>query len=160
MRSISIRILGALALVLTFAACGGDDDGDDGGDGVAIDAPNQTIDAPLVTDAPAVTNALGQTCNAAAPDCPAGNSCVVLTGLGSQTTGYCSPQCMNMNTLCSTGYTGPAGGMPVCAVTEAEGAPPSLCAIVCMMGNNAQCPTGLTCQLAGGTTYICVAPAT
>lgn len=162
MRTISIRVLAALALVLSFAACGGDDDGDDGGDGVTIDAPNQVTDAPPVaTDAPAASNALGQVCTlGAAGACPAGNTCVAVGGVGSQTMGWCSPMCMNMNAICSTGYTGPAGGMPVCAINEAMGAPPTLCAIVCTAGMNAQCPTGLTCQpVPNAGVSICAVPA-
>lgn len=158
MRTISIRILGALALVLAFAACGGDDDGDDGGDGNTIDAPAQTIDAPVVVDAPAATNALGQVCTLGAADaCPAGNTCVAIMNVGSQTMGWCSPMCMNMNSICSTGYTGPAGGMPVCAITEMTGAPPTLCAIICNPAMQ-QCPTGLTCQMVNAQTSICAAP--
>jgi hypothetical protein len=65
-----------------------------------------------------------------------------------------------MNTLCSTGYTGPAGGTPVCALSEAQGAPPSLCAIICTM--NTQCPTGLQCIPVPGQNppvSVCAPPA-
>lgn len=137
---ISIRLLAAIALTFGFAACGGDDDG---GDNTPTDAPIDSAAIDAAIDAPPATNALGQVCDFANPQCPTGNVCTGLQGVGSQTMGYCSPMCMNMNSICSTGYTGPQGGMPVCALSEAQGAPPTLCAIICTM--NAQCPTGLQC---------------
>lgn len=159
MRSMSIRILAAFALTLGFVACGGGDDGDD--DVQTIDAPAATIDAPDVAiDAPPASNALGQVCSFAAPNCPAGNTCTGLQGVGSATMGYCSPMCMNMNAICTTGYTGPAGGNPVCALSEAQGAPPTLCAIICTM--NPQCPTGLQCIPVPGQNppvSVCAPPA-
>jgi len=155
----SIRILAAFALTLGFVACGGGDDGDDDVTPIdastAIDAPPQAIDAP-----PAV-NALGQVCTFAAPNCPAGNECTGIMNFGSMTMGWCSPMCMNMNTICSGGYTGPAGGTPVCALQQ-QGQPPNLCAIVCAAGMNQQCPTGLTCQAVPGQPQpvsICAPPA-
>lgn len=150
---ISIRLLAAFALTLGFAACGGDDDVE-----TPIDAPPVVIDAPV--DAPPAVNALGTVCTFANPTCPEGNVCTGLQGVGSTTMGYCSPQCMNMNALCSTGYTGPAGGMPVCALSEAQGAPPTLCAIICTM--NTQCPSGLQCIPVPGQNppvSVCAPPA-
>lgn len=135
------RLVAAFALVLGFVACGGGggDDGDD--DGTTIDAPT-AIDAPVSIDAPMSTNALGTVCSFAAPACPAGNTCTGVMNVGSTTMGWCSPMCMNMNAICTTGYTGPAGGMPVCALSMGGGAP-TLCAIICT--STPQCPTGLTC---------------
>ena len=90
-------------------------------------------------------------------ECPAGNSCVAIMGLGSQTTGYCTPNCNNMTSICTTGYTGPAGGQPQCALSMAQGQPPNGCAIICMQTN--QCPTGLSCTaVPGQNVSICVAP--
>jgi hypothetical protein len=126
---------------LALVACGGgggDDQGDDGDDTAAPDASTAAPDAAENT-----VNALGQVCSFAAPDCPAGNVCTGIEGVGSTENGYCSPMCMNMNALCSGGYTGPAGGQPVCALSEAAGADPTLCAIVCQDGT--QCPAGLDC---------------
>lgn len=157
---ISIRLLAAIALTFGLAACGGDDDGD-GGDNnpidAAIDSANNIDASP---DAPPASNALGQTCDFAAPQCPTGNVCTGLQGVGSTTTGYCSPMCMNMNAICTTGYTGPAGGMPVCALSEGAGQPPTLCAIICTM--NTQCPTGLQCIPVPGQNppvSVCAPPA-
>lgn len=129
----------SILAVLALAACGGDDDGGN----TPIDAP-AAIDAPIALDAAAVTNALGQVCTfGAAGTCPTGNSCTGLQGVGSTTMGYCSPVCTMAGGECAAGYTGPAGGMPQCALSTAQGAPPSLCAIVCTVGT--QCPTGLAC---------------
>ncbi|HEU0033148.1 MAG TPA: hypothetical protein VFQ53_21090 [Kofleriaceae bacterium] len=144
--------------ISSLVACGGGKDG--GGGGGSADA---AVDSPPPIDSPPpVQNALGQLCPFAAggmgQPCPAGNACVTLQGLGSTTTGYCTPDCMNMTTLCTTGYTGPAGGMPQCALTTAAGQPPNGCAIVCT--DNAQCPTGLSClQVPMNTVKICVPPA-
>jgi hypothetical protein len=135
-------LLAAVALTFGLVACGG---GDDDGDGQTIDAP-QGIDAPTAIDAAIdapTTNALGTVCSFANPQCPAGNTCTGVMGVGSTTMGWCSPMCMNMNSICSTGYTGPAGGMPVCALTMQGSTTPVLCAIICTAQN--QCPTGLTC---------------
>lgn len=138
------RLVAAIALVLGLVACGG---GDDGGDGVVIDAPT-AIDAAVAVDAAPTTNALGTVCSFASPACPAGNQCTGVMGVGSTTMGWCSPMCMNMTTICTTGYTGPAGGMPNCALTMAQGQPPNLCAIICT--STPQCPTGLTCTAVPG----------
>jgi hypothetical protein len=148
-------LLAVVALTFGLVGCGGGDD-----DGQTIDAPSGTdapgaIDAGL--DAPAGTNALGTVCTFSNPQCPAGNTCTGVQGVGSTTMGWCSPMCMNMNSICSTGYTGPAGGQPVCALSTAMGAPPSLCAIVCTMQN--QCPTGLTCTPVTGQNVMICAPA-
>jgi hypothetical protein len=152
---ISIRLLAAFALTLGFAACGGDDDGDGGTIDAAIDAA-PSIDAAI--DAPPATNALGTVCTFANPTCPEGNVCTGIQGVGSTTMGYCSPMCMDMNSICSTGYTGPQGGMPVCALSEAQGAPPTLCAILCTMP--AQCGAGLDCiPVPGQNASVCAPPA-
>lgn len=152
-------LLAVVVLAFGLVACGGGggDDGDD--DGTDIDAA-MAIDAAVSIDAPASSNALGQVCMLSAPNCPAMHSCTGVQGVGSTTMGWCSPMCMNMNAICTTGYTGPAGGMPVCALTTMQGAPPSLCAIICT--GNAQCPTGLTCQPVPGQQQpvsICAPPA-
>lgn len=142
--SSTTRVLGVLALCLGLAACGSvDAEKTDAavGDGPAGDGP-VVVDAPMV-DAPPGGNALGQVCTFADATCPAGHTCTGLQGVGSQTMGYCSPMCMNMSEICATGYTGPAGGMPVCAITAASGEPPSLCAIICTTAS--QCPQGLAC---------------
>jgi hypothetical protein len=149
-------LLVVVALTFGLVACGGKSDDDD--DQAVIDAPGGAIDAPMQNiDAAGGTNALGTVCSFASPQCPAGNTCTGVQGLGSTTMGWCSPMCMNMNSICTTGYTGPAGGMPVCALSTAMGAPPSLCAIVCTM--QSQCPTGLTCtQVPNQNAMICAPP--
>lgn len=156
-----MRHLFAVCLFAMFAVvgCGGGSSGDD--DNPAIDAPSG-IDAPPVTpDAASGTNALGQVCPLAQGGggtmCPAGNTCVGLEGIGSQTTGYCSPMCNGNTAVCTAGYTGPAGGMPQCALTPPGQQTPVLCAIVCSDAN--QCPTGLTCQpVPGQAVMVCAAP--
>ena len=155
---ISIRLLAAIALTFGFAACGGDDDGD-GNNPVdaAIDSPS-AIDAPI--DSPPAGNPLGQVCTFANPMCPAGSTCTGLQGVGSQTMGYCSPMCTQQGGECAAGYTGPAGGQPQCALTTAQGQPPSLCAIICTM--NTQCPSGLQCIAVPGQNppvSVCAPPA-
>ncbi len=155
---ISIRLLAAIALTFGFAACGGGDD--DGGDNTPTDAAIDSAAIDAAIDAPPATNALGTVCTFANPQCPEGNVCTGLQGVGSTTMGYCSPMCMNMNAICTTGYTGPAGGMPVCALSEAQGAPPTLCAIICTM--NTQCPAGLQCIPVPGQNppvSVCAPPA-
>jgi hypothetical protein len=141
--------------VLAIAACGGDSKKNP-------DAKPPTPDANTTPDASppdAMTaNALGTLCdnNNQTMPCPAGNQCVVVTGVGSQTQGYCSPVCNGMDTICSTGYTGPAGGMERCAL-GAQGQPPDACVIICTAP--AQCPTGTACTaVTGQTVKICVAP--
>ena len=161
-----ISLLAVAMCSLTFAACGGGDDG--GKDGVTLpDAKtNPGADAPPAPDAPgslpdsapAGPNALGQLCPAATGGggmmCPAGNTCVRVNGLGSMTTGYCTPDCAGNNATCSTGYTGPAGSTQVCALTTMGSTMTNGCAIVCT--DVAQCPTGMGCVVAQGTTKICV----
>lgn len=146
-----ISFVPAFALLM-FAACdsGSGDDVQPIDASGTVDSPGGSIDAPGGT-----TNALGQTCDAANPACPAGNACITITGIGSSTTGYCSPMCAGDTAICTTGYTGPAGGQPMCAL-GAQGSPPDACAIVCTA--SAQCPTGLTCQMANATVMICAAP--
>ncbi len=158
-------ILSAFILSVGLAACGGSGSGDDV---VTVDARTIDgsggggIDAAGGIDAPGGggVNALGQLCSMSMT-CPAGNNCTTLQGLGSQTMGYCTPTCSGqMGTECATGYTGPAGGRPVCALSTMQGAPPSACAIVCTAPE--QCPTGLACTPVPGQMQpvsICVPPA-
>lgn len=155
-------ILSAFILSVGLAACGGSGSGDDvvtvdartiDGSGGGGDGGGGTIDAPG-----GGVNALGQVCSMTMA-CPAGNSCTTLQGLGSQTMGYCTPMCSGqMSTECATGYTGPASGRPVCALSTMMGAPPSACAIICTAP--ADCPAGLACTpVPGQMASICVVPA-
>jgi len=123
------------------------------------DAAVVKMDAAI--DSPAqVQNALGQLCpfmtGGGGTPCPAGNACVKITGVGSNAnTGYCTPDCMGMNSICTTGYTGPSGGQPQCALSAGSGSAANGCAIVCV--NPADCGTGLTCtQVTGQQVKICV----
>src|SRR5687768_17440785 len=152
MRFLSVTMI---ALLFSFGCGGGGSSGGDDDD-PPIDAPDQPdIDAP-----PPAVNALGQLCPIMAggggTECPAGNDCVALMGVGTNTTtGYCTPNCMNMNSICSTGYTGPAGSMQVCALSAAQGQPPTGCAIICTAQN--QCGTGLSCTpVPGQNVMVCV----
>jgi hypothetical protein len=127
----------AMLVVVAIAACGGG----------SAKKPDAAVDAKAI-DAVNVVNALGQLCPFAAGGggtmCPAGNVCVMVTGVGTNTTtGYCSPDCNGMTTICTTGYTGPAGGSPQCALTPQGMTTAHGCAIVCT--TMAQCGTGLSC---------------
>jgi hypothetical protein len=146
----------SMLIALALFACGGGSQPRPDNPDAAVDAPGDLPDAP-----PAGPNALGQLCPAMqggmGQPCPAGNNCVILQGLGSMTTGYCTPNCMNMTSICTTGYTGPAGGMPQCALSMMMGQPPNGCAIVCQQ--TTQCPTGLSCTpVPGQNVSVCVAP--
>lgn len=147
----------AVSMVLgaALAACGSS-----GKSGVDANGGGDDVDAKVFLDAPPqqTTNALGQLCPFAAGGggtmCPAGNDCVALMGVGSTTTGYCTPMCMNMSSICTTGYTGPAGGNPQCALTVMGSTTPNGCAIICTMAS--QCPTGMGCMpVTGQTVKIC-----
>jgi hypothetical protein len=139
-------IVSAFILSFSLAACGASGTGDDvvsvdartiDGSGGAIDALAGSIDAPT-----GGANALGNVCSQTVA-CPAGNMCTGVQGVGSQTMGWCTPPCTETGGQCAAGYTGPAGGMPVCALRQAAGAPPTQCAIICTAP--AQCPMDLAC---------------
>ncbi len=110
-----ISLLAVAMCSLTFAACGGGDDG--GKDGVTLpDAKtNPGADAPLAPDAPpAAVMGLGQRCDPMAPACPANASTCLPT---SATAGYCSPLCINdasgtTNAMGSFTVGGPGGLTP------------------------------------------------
>jgi len=144
------------AVLAVFAACGGGSSGDDKPNNV-----DASVDAKVFMDAPpSATNALGQLCpfmqGGGGTACPADHACVQLTGVGTNTTtGYCTPDCMATDSICSTGYTGPAGSMQVCALTTMQGSPANGCAIICT--DNTQCPTGLSCTMVPmQTVKVCV----
>ncbi|MDB4956645.1 MAG: hypothetical protein JWO36_4214 [Myxococcales bacterium] len=153
-RLFSVTLVLGIALGATIIACS-----DSKKPNVSPDA-KVFLDAKVFMDAPAVAaNALGQLCPFAAGGggsaCPTGNDCVTLMGLGSTTTGYCTPMCMGNNATCTTGYTGPAGGMPVCALSTGSGSNANGCAIICT--TPAQCPTGMACTMVPmQTVKICV----
>lgn len=142
-------VLAAVAL----SACSG------GSDSKTPDAAVVKMDAAVKLDAaPTPTNALGQLCGQMTAACPTGHNCVIITGLGSQTTGYCSPSCKGAPAACTTGYTGPAGGQPQCVLGPMG--TPEACAVAC--GTDANCPTGLKCLAVPGNMQgvkICAAPA-
>lgn len=148
-----MRLAVSLVLVFAAAACGGDD-----GDVVAIDARTpdgavSVIDAPPSTGA----NVLGQLCDTSTAPCPEGNMCVIITGLGNQTAGYCSPMCTQSGTECATGYTGPATGIPRCALGPPGSSVPTQCAILCTAEGD--CPTGLAClPVTGQSASVCARP--
>lgn len=82
-------------------------------------------------------------------ECPAGEMPVSITGLDGC---FCSPMCDGMN--CPPPNEGTAQAM--CVLTFEMGQPPSQCALIC--GSDEDCPTGATCQDAGGGS-ICMHPA-
>ena len=162
-------LIAALSLSFTMAACGGDDDDDD--DDNTPDAATTTPDASTTTpdaadttpDAPSGgVNDLGTPCTLpTGPECEAGDQCIYL-GIGSETLGYCSPNCGNGtdqgdNSLCAAGYTGPAGSQLLCAIGPTAEDPPDACAIVCTAP--APCPTGADCIEIQAGVSVCVPPA-
>lgn len=146
----------------TIIACGGGGGGNNNGADAKVykDAPGSGSGSGSGSGNPNpdVTAGLGQLCPAAqggaGSACGSADSCVLITGLGSTTTGYCTPNCAGSNTGCTTGYTGPTGGQPVCALSVGSGSGATGCAIVCT--GVAQCPGGMECVVAQGTTMICV----
>lgn len=125
----------ALALVAALAACGEKD-------AANVDA------APLDLDAAVAVNKLGDACTLPAmgqPDpCGADHICLTLPGR-SQTTGYCSPLCNAMETICDTGYAGPAAGNPQCVLkVPATSMVTNACAIKCTVATD--CPNAMPCE--------------
>jgi uncharacterized protein YceK len=163
-----IRALLALTTLAAIAGCGtvieksdaaGGIDGQGAIDGAAVDA---SLDDAVATDGrpeidARVVNELGRICTVGGTGCSAGNTCIAIQGVGSTTMGWCTPMCAGMNDVCTAGYTGPASGMPVCAVGDGSGTP-IYCAIGCTV--NADCPTGMTCIVVpnGGGGSICAVP--
>ena len=159
-RLLSTTVVIGIASAATIFACGG------GGGGNNPDAKVFKDSKPFLDSASGVSGGLGQLCpfsaGGAGSACPQGDACVALQGLGSTTTGYCTPNCGTNASACTTGYTGPTGGMPECAlVTAGSGSgsgsgtsTPNACAIICT--EVSQCPGGMECIVAQGTTKICV----
>ena len=145
-RLIGFAFVAAVAAAAAVAACGSSG----GSNKKNPDAGKTFMDAPakVFMDAPP-PNVLGQLCPFASGGsgsaCPAQDECVMITGVGSTKTGYCTQDCMGSDALCSTGYTGPSGGMPVCALQAGSGSGSQAngCAIICTTA--AQCPTGMSC---------------
>jgi hypothetical protein len=161
----SVAFVVAIAVGATIIACGSSGGNNNGADAkVYKDAPGSGSGSGSgsANPNPDVTAGLGQLCPAAqggaGSACGSADECVLITGLGSTTTGYCTPNCAGSNAGCTTGYTGPAGGQPVCALTTGSGSGSGSgatgCAIVCT--GIAQCPGGMQCVVAQGTTMICV----
>jgi len=97
-------------------------------------------------------NVLGQVCDTdnPCPIAPAVHTCITLS-IGSQTQGYCSPNC-TVDEDCQDGYSGPLGGTPYCVNPSR----PNTCTIQC--ASVVDCPTGLDCVAAEGPTSFCVVP--
>ncbi len=145
---LSVFVVVVAASFLT--ACGG------GGGSKSHDA---AVDAKPIDGAVQVQNALGQLCpfmtGGGGTPCPAGNLCVKVTNVGTNAnTGYCTPDCMAMDAKCAAGYTGPAGGVPKCVLSAMGSQTANGCAVICT--DMTQCPTGMSCTTASGTTKICV----
>jgi hypothetical protein len=151
-RIVSATFVVGVTAAATIFACGG-------GGGKTPDA-KVYMDGKVFMDAPpAGANGLGQLCpfgsGGMGSACPGSDACVKLQNLGSATTGYCTPNCNGMDSICTTGYTGPAGGMPKCALTVGSGSSASGCAIICT--DTTQCPTGMGCVMVPmNTVKICV----
>jgi hypothetical protein len=151
----SLFFVVAALMMTSLVACGGDDD-DGGGtpdSGVMLVDAAQNPDAPSAPDANNVSAAnLGQLCGAQGqPACPAGYSCIAITGQMNEMQGFCTLPCTmpGMIDNCNTGFPGP--GLGACLLTAQGGG--SSCAIACgqqVMGGSTACPTGLTCQDFGG----------
>jgi hypothetical protein len=82
--------------------------------------------------------------------CPVGSTCVSLEGLDGT---YCAPMCDSMACPAASG-----GAMGQCVIIEAMGQDPTLCAAICMVGQN-NCPAGTTCKdIMMGGFGLCTAP--
>jgi hypothetical protein len=83
--------------------------------------------------------------------CAAGEMPVSITGIEGC---FCSPACDGAGSMCATPNEGTAQAM--CVLELMMGAGPTQCALICM--NTEDCPTGATCEDAGGGS-LCVHPA-
>jgi len=154
-RVLSAAIVVGVAVGFTVIACGG---------GSSSHNPDAKVfkDSKVFMDSSGggSSNGLGQLCpfgsGGGGSACPGTDGCVKITGVGSNAnTGYCTPNCMGMNSICTTGYTGPSTGMPQCALSSGSGSAADGCAIVCTTSTD--CPTGLTCTpVTGQSVSICV----
>ncbi len=147
-----LSLLPVLVLSLALGACGGDDDdGDGGGDG------NTDVDAAVGGDIDAAASQpdaatgggsaanLGLPCTAAMP-CPnegAGETCTLLTGIGSETEGFCTISCAGQgdDATCQNGFPGP--GQAGCFLAD-QAQTNFSCGIICT-GGPGTCPAGLGC---------------
>jgi len=143
-----------LAVMVALGSSSGGDDDDDDDIIVDIDADTtpQPDAAPGNPDAappfPSAAN-LGQPCaGAGGVACAGGEDCVTITGIGSQTEGFCTIPCPTAGDTasCSNGYTG--GGMPACALDNGMGG--FSCAVLCTVGTPGQCAVGTVCTAGGG----------
>ncbi len=148
-------ILGLAALV--FAPACGDGDPQPPDARIVYDAPPQ-IDAAVPDATPAITaENLGLPCAGANQiACPTENEvCITLTGLGSQTEGFCTIPCQGQQdaVTCSNGYAG--NGQPQCAVNDGNGG--FLCLVLCQnIGGAGECDPGLQCADTGQNIGACV----
>ena len=140
------RAIPLLFAALAFIACGKSDDKktnqfDAAPMGGNPDAPTiGTPDAPMASG----VNALDQICDQVTA-CPTGNACTGISGLGSADKGWCTPDCTaGKDTTCTTGYKGPAGGVPKCALVAQGSQTPSGCIVICK--DDTQCASGMKCQ--------------
>ncbi|MBS1118519.1 MAG: hypothetical protein H6Q90_747, partial [Deltaproteobacteria bacterium] len=147
-----------------FVACGG------GGSSGNPDAAPGGADAPPSIDAPpAGLSGLGQSCDQAAPTCPASApSCVALNLGGVASKGFCTPKCLTGGTAkgaamnqftninpapnpaaCAAGYSGTVG-VPQCGVVIAF-TPMDTTIVV----NNNYTGIEMGCAIACGTGNAC-----
>ncbi len=147
-------VFGLLALV--FALSCGDGDPQPPDARIVYDA-TPVPDAPQPDATPAITaENLGLPCAGANNvPCPTEDEvCITLTGIGSQTEGFCTIPCDGQGDTvsCSNGYVG--NGQPQCAVNDGAGG--FLCLVACQnVGGAGECDPGLQCA-AGGNPAVCV----
>jgi hypothetical protein len=157
MRKLSLFTTLILAVAVGVSACGDDDDdGDDVADTPDADTSGTPDAAPETPDATPLASAenLGQPCGGAGSvACPGGEDCVTITGIGSQTEGFCTVPCTGEGDTvsCSNGYAG--GGTPACALDDGAGG--GFCAVLCNPAGSGECATGTVCTDAGGGAGVC-----
>ncbi len=163
------KLVGCVACLLFWSACGGEADGGGGGGGGGggVDARGAgASDAPAgggggASDAGAPdasggggAGPLGASCvGEGQGSCPAGYACLNLVGGAGS---WCSRTCNGAQDLtCNDGFAGPGYGSCLLTVTPAGGGAPQLyCTIICSdaAGAPTLCPAGEDC------TGTCPAP--
>lgn len=145
-----------------FVACGGGGDDSTGDDDPSLIDAADNPDPPDAADNPGYMG-IGQTCTPDAQnpmgqgDCPAGFTCLNLTGASGP---WCSKTCTT-NEDCSTGYTGPGIAGCIFAIRFEEGGTPvNYCGVICedLAGDPQVCNPETACTGECPGALQCTAP--